>query len=79
MNYLVDHGFSNQVSLGEVVKAIIKLRGPDRRTINNWLKALEVLGYLIPESLNLYRVNLSHHGDLLVKAMKSDVKQKKLM
>jgi len=38
MGYLVERGFTNQVHVNEVVKAIIHLRGPDKRTINNWVE-----------------------------------------
>jgi len=78
MNYLVEQGFTNQVDINQVRKVIIRLRGPDKRTINNWLKALETLGYLKPESAVIYSMNLASCPELFVKALRGE-KQKKLM
>lgn len=79
MRYLVDHGFTNQVHVNEVEKAIIFVRGPDKRTIQNWKRALETLGYLERKSLYVYEMNLLKVPELLSRIVNVDQKQKKLM
>ena len=79
MKYLVDQGFTNQVHVKEVEKAIIYVRGPDKRTIQNWKRALETLGYLEKKSLYIYEINLLKVPELLSRIVNSNQKQKKLM
>lgn len=78
MHYLVEHGFTNQVLKSEVERAIILLRGPDKRTIKNWMRALIELGFLERISPVTYKMNLLKVPELLTNVLKGD-KQKKLM
>jgi len=79
MKWLVDRGFTNQVHEKEVEKAIIFVRGPDKRTLQNWKRALVSLEFLEKESLHVYRMNLLKVPELLTSAIHNDRKQKKLM
>ena len=42
MRYLVRSGFAYQVSVKEVEKAIVWIRGSDKRTLKNWKRALKL-------------------------------------
>ena len=87
MKYLVKAGFTNQVHERQVEQAIISIRGTDQRTLINWKRALETLGFLerIPSQVAtvrkrcIYQMNLLTVPDLLVDIVKADDKQKKLM
>jgi len=79
MRFLVEQGFTNQVTVKEVEKAIVYVRGPDKRTLENWKRALEMLGYLNKKSPFVYEMNLLKVPELLTEAVKGHQKQKKLM
>ena len=78
MDYLVKQGFTNEVHINEVKKAIVYVRGPDKRTINNWMNALEILGFLERKSTLVFKMNLGNCPELLVKVLQGN-RQKKLM
>lgn len=78
MRYLVSRGFTHQVHKKQVVEAIVYLRGPDKRTIKNWMRALEVLGFLERVNPVIFQMKLMACPELFVKVMK-EPKQKKLM
>ena len=78
MNYLVEHGYTKEVHKNKLEEAIIYVRGTDKRTIVNWMRALEVLGFIEKKSLLVYSMNLSKCPDLLVRMVKAR-SQKKLM
>ena len=78
MRYLVRSGFAYQVPVKEVEKAIIWIRGSDKRTLQNWKRALETLGYLERINVHLYKMNLTRCPELLHEVL-HEPRQKKLM
>jgi len=78
MKHLISEGFTNQVHVKEVEKAIIYVRGPDKRTIQNWKRALETLGYLEKISPYVYQLNFMKCPELLVNVL-HEQRQKKLL
>lgn len=46
MTWLVKHDYTNQIRLQELENAIVSTQGPDPRTIKNWTRALETLGFI---------------------------------
>jgi len=48
INHLVAEGFRFQVHKNDLERAIMFCRGIDPRTIQKWIKALEVFGYITP-------------------------------
>ena len=81
MTSLVKTGFVNQVNEQQVEAAIITLRGPDPRTLKNWKRALETVGYLEKQANRLYRIHLEKLPDLLVEVtrLEESKRQVKLM
>jgi len=77
MDWLIKRGCSKQVPIKIVEKAIVCVRGPDPRTIQNWLKALEVLGFLERVNASIYQMDLSYCDEVSVKAL-DEAKQKTL-
>lgn len=78
MRYLVREGFTGNVAVKEVEKAIVWVRGSDKRTLQNWKRALETLGYLKRLNANVYKMNLTRCPELLHEVL-HEPRQKKLM
>jgi len=57
IDQLIADGFKYQISKKDIAKAIMYLRGIDERTVQRWLKALEVFEYIIPVNPNIYKLN----------------------
>ncbi|RLC36474.1 hypothetical protein DRH29_04500 [candidate division Kazan bacterium] len=57
INFLLNEGFRIEVSKSDVEKAIMYIRGIDERTIQKWLKALVIFGYLKPRTPFIYQIN----------------------
>jgi hypothetical protein len=80
MQYLISQGYTNQVSRSVIMKAIVYIRGPDPRTIENWMRALTVNGFIEADRhKRVFRLHLEADVDLLVKAVTVDEHQKKLL
>lgn len=84
MDYLVKEGFTNQVQEHIVEKAIIFVRGADKRTLHNWKRALQTLGFIekivsSPKNSTIFKMNLLCVPDLLTTIVKRDDRQQKLM
>lgn len=75
---MVEQGYTKQVSKTELEKAIVYVRGPDQRTITNWLKALVILEFITQPSPFIYELHLEKCPDLLQSAIKEQ-KQKNLV
>jgi len=56
IQYLKRQGFVNQVSLRELRKAIIALRGSDYRTIRKWIRFLVENGFIKQLNYYLYEI-----------------------
>jgi len=78
LNYLVNSGFSYQVSRHSLVEAITWIRGGDPRTIQNWIRNLRVLGFIEMINPNVFKLNLVKSPEALEKAVVVQG-QKKLM
>lgn len=78
LKYLVDKGFSYQVSSQSLKEAIIMVRGGDPRTVSNWMKNLHILGFIERVNLNVYRMNLVKCPEALEKVIR-EKGQKKLL
>jgi len=77
MKILAEQGFTNSVSVGELRRIIILLRGGDPRTFKNWVSNLKVLGYLKVKNVNVFMLNFSHCPEALTYLVKPS--QKKLL
>ena len=78
MQRLVEEGYTQFISQTTLEKAIIYVRGPDKRTLKNWRNALLALGFLKGVAPFSYEMDLKKCPDLLVSMVKGD-SQKKLM
>lgn len=78
MDSVIERGFINQVHKRELERIIILKRGMDKRTIRNWLRTLEILGFIKLVNPFVYELDFSPCKELLVKVIKYK-KQKKLM
>jgi hypothetical protein len=78
LNYLVNRGFTYQVSRESLVEAITLIRGGDPRTIQNWIRNLQVLGFIEMVNPSVFKLNLVRCPEALEKAVKVQG-QKKLM
>jgi hypothetical protein len=78
LNYLVNSGFSYQVSRHSLIEAITWIRGGDPRTIQNWIRNLQVLGFIEMVNPNVFKLQLVRCPEALEKAVKVQG-QKKLM
>jgi len=85
MTYLIKKGFTQEVHVREIEEAITYVRGPDKRTLDNWKRALLKLGFLRLKSFEnklVYRMDLSRTPELLsneeISQALEDMKQKKL-
>jgi len=56
MQYLKRKGYINQVSLGALKEAIIKIRGSDERTIRKWIRFLVDNGFIKPLGAYLFEI-----------------------
>ena len=77
MKVVVEKGFTHQIHRRELEKVIMLLRGMDKRTIRNWLKTLELLGFVKLLNPFVYALNFDECRELLVGMVKKN--QKKLM
>lgn len=77
MKVVVEKGFTLQIHRRELEKVIMLLRGMDKRTIRNWLRTLELLGFVKPLNAFVYALNFDECRELLVGMVKKN--QKKLM
>lgn len=78
LKYLVEKGFTYQVSQQFLKEAIIMLRGGDPRTVTNWMKNLHILGFIERVNLSVYKMNLAKCPEALEKVIK-EKGQKKLL
>lgn len=77
MKVVVDKSFTHQIHRRELEKVIMLLRGMDKRTIRNWLRTLELLGFIKPLNPFVYALKFDQCRELLVGMVKKN--QKKLM
>jgi len=77
MRFLVEAGFTYQVHVEALKVAITAMRGGDPRTLQNWTRTLERLGFIKRLNQRVYKMNLDMVPELLNVAVKSG--QKKLM
>jgi len=77
MRFLVEAGFTYQVHVEALKVAITAVRGGDPRTLKNWTRTLERLGFIKYLNQRVYKMNLDMIPELLNIAVKSG--QKKLM
>jgi hypothetical protein len=78
MQVIIKSGFTNQIHKRELEKIIMTLRGMDRRTIRNWVKTLEVMGFVRVVNASVFQLNFDGCKDLLFEVYKNNG-QKKLM
>jgi len=79
LDEMIRQNFTNRIGW-QALKVIIKqVKGGDPRTLKNWRNNLLDLGYIECLSPLLFKVNLTRYPGALEKAVKGDVKQKKLM
>jgi len=80
VNYLVDKGYTFQVSGTELQRAIAYLIGSDPRTLRNWTQTLKLLGFIEEVGLGggVFKLNLVKVPSALEKAIGGE-RQKKLM
>jgi hypothetical protein len=64
MNNIIAHGFKFQVTRKDLETEIMKVRGIDPRTVNNWIKCLCKLEYLVQLSPLVFRVNPLRCSDI---------------
>jgi len=67
--YCIKQGYTYQISKQELAKAIMLIRGADKRTIDKWLNVLTTLNYCRQVSANVYELNLKETPDLLNEAI----------
>jgi len=81
LELLVKQGFTFQVGESEIDKAITTIRGLDPRTICNWKRALETLGYIQKLSAKLFKLDLAKTPELLTIAItrEEEKRQTKLL
>jgi len=77
MRFLVEAGFTYQVHVEALKVAITAVRGGDPRTLKNWTRTLERLGFIKKLNQRVYKMNLEMVPELLNLVVKSG--QKKLM
>jgi len=77
MKAIAERGYTNQIHKRELEKVIMINRGIDKRTIQNWLRTLEVLGFIKPLNSNVYGLDFSQCPELLNLVVKDG--QKRLM
>ena len=84
MRFLIAENYVKQVDEREVNRAITIIRGADERTLKNWKRALETLGYLkrvkliVAGKRFLYDMDLTKCPHLLNEILQSQ-KQKRLL
>lgn len=78
MKAIAERGFTNQITRKELEKVIMVLRGVDKRTINNWVKALERLGFIKPFNALIFELDFRQIPELYNVIIK-EPNQKKLM
>ena len=78
MRFLVEKGMTKQVHRDIVKTAIVYVKGTDKRTLDNWFRALETLGFLERSAPLVYNMNLALCPDLLTHVLRTE-KQKRLM
>jgi hypothetical protein len=77
MKAIAERGFTNQIHKRELEKVIMINRGIDKRTIQNWLRTLEVLGFIKSLNPNVYGLDFGQCPELLNLVVKNG--QKRLM
>ena len=77
MKAIAERGFTNQIHKRELEKIIMLYRGFDPRTIKNWIRTLEVLGFIKLLNPNVYELNFDQCPELLNLLVKNG--QKRLM
>jgi len=70
-------GFVYQIHRKELEAIICVKCGIDKRTIQNWIRALTTFGFINEVNPNVYKINLDKTPELLELAIKEG--QKKLM
>ena len=70
-------GFTNQIGRRSLTELITIKRGQDPRTIKNWLNTLNLLGYIEPMSVNVFKLDFSRCSEALGLLVKRG--QKKLL
>ena len=77
MRFLVERNFTYQIHIEALKVAITAVRGGDPRTLKNWTRTLERLGFIKHLKQRVYKLNLDMVPELLNIMVKSG--QKKLM
>jgi hypothetical protein len=70
-------GYVYQIHKRELENIICVKCGIDKRTIQNWIRALTTFGFINEINPNIYKINLNINPELLELAIKEG--QKKLM
>jgi hypothetical protein len=70
-------GYVNQIHRKELENIICLKCGIDKRTIQNWIRALTTLGFISEINPNVFKINLNIDSELLSLAIKNG--QKKLL
>jgi len=77
MKFLVERGFASQVQRTVLEKTIMVLRGMDKRTVQNWLRTLESLGFIKAVNPYVFELKFDQCPELLNVIIENG--QKKLM
>jgi hypothetical protein len=77
MKRIVEIGYADQIAKREIEKIIMIYRGIDKRTIQTWLRTLEVLGFIRPLNAFVFQLKFDQCPELLNQLVKNG--QKKLM
>ena len=56
MDYLIENGFTKQVTKKQLKTAIIRFAGLDPRTFKKYIEALELLGYIEKIGNGIYQI-----------------------
>jgi hypothetical protein len=74
---IAERGFTLQISKAELEKLIMVYRGIDKRTVNNWMRALTNLGFIKPISPFAFQLDFTLCPEILNKIIEKG--QKKLI
>ena len=59
MEVLTRNGYSYQVARKDIEKAIIQVRGIDKRTIERWIQLLLIFGFLKEVNDKVFEINIT--------------------
>jgi len=70
VTHLVNEGYTYQISLHELRKAIVLLRGGDPRTVKTWIENLLLLGFMNKINRNVFKLNIEKCPEALERMVK---------